>query len=212
MVHSLGACFAESTPRVSPIVNNISLKISSEDVLILWATINPSVSALSPALLNNYWVSCKSTSAFWLRRGYWACKGFDLQAVLIEFFPFFLATLFNIRVFSVFVISQSNSVSRSKSILCANSRASFTAECEPFSFSCFKASFRIQSSDKFKYQNKWIVDVYETVQVGSNPYPCYFLGGKDDECQVMHAVCVVIIFLTLISIFFFFFFFLIHWN
>ena len=52
----------------------------------LWscaATINPSDSALSPALLSHRWLSCKSTSAFWLRRGYWPCKGFDFQAVSI---------------------------------------------------------------------------------------------------------------------------------
>ena len=128
----------------------------------LWscaATINPSVSALSPALLSHWWVSCKSTSAFWLRRGYWPCKGFDFQAVSIAFFPFSLAILFNFWAFSVFFISPSNSVSRSKSISHANSLASFTTEREPFSFSCFKASSRIQLSHKFKYQKRPFADV-----------------------------------------------------
>ena len=35
VVNRLGACIAESTSRVSPIMKNISLKISSEEALIL---------------------------------------------------------------------------------------------------------------------------------------------------------------------------------
>ena len=35
MVNSLGDCIAESTPRVSFIMKNISLKISCEEALIL---------------------------------------------------------------------------------------------------------------------------------------------------------------------------------
>ena len=53
----------------------------------LWscaAAINLSVSALSPALLSYWWMSCMSTSAFWLRSGCWLCNDFDFQAV----FPF----------------------------------------------------------------------------------------------------------------------------
>ena len=49
----------------------------------LWscaATTNLSASTLSLALLGHWWVSCKSTSAFWFQRGYWP-------------FPFFLAIL-----------------------------------------------------------------------------------------------------------------------
>ena len=128
----------------------------------LWscaATINPLVSVVSPALLSHWWVSCKYTSAFWLWRGYWPCKGFDFQAVSIAFFPFSLAILFNFWAFSVFFISPSNLVSRSKSISRANFLASFTREWDPFYFSCFKASCSIQSSDKFKYRKRPIVDV-----------------------------------------------------
>ena len=127
----------------------------------LWscaATKNPSVSALSPALLSHRWVSCKSTSAFWLRRGYWPCKGFGFRAVSIAFLLFSLPILLNFRAFSVFFISPSNSVSRSKSISRSNSLASFTT-LWTFSFSCFKASCSIQSSDKFKYPRRPIVDV-----------------------------------------------------
>ena len=35
VVNSLGVCITESTSRISPITKNISLKISSEDTLIL---------------------------------------------------------------------------------------------------------------------------------------------------------------------------------
>ena len=138
----------------------------------LWSCaekINPSVSALSSALLRHWRVLCKSTSAFWLRRGYYPCKGFDFQAVSIAFFPFSLGILFNFQLFKffsilfkffVFFISPSNSVSRSKSISRANSLASFITEWEPFSFSCFKASRNIQPSDKFKYRKRPIVNYY----------------------------------------------------
>ena len=105
----------------------------------LWscaATIDLSVSALSSALLSYWWVSCMSTSTFWLRSGCWPCKGFDFQAVS-PFSPFSLAILINFKAFSVFFISTSNLVSRSTSILRANSVASFTTECEPFSFLSF---------------------------------------------------------------------------
>ena len=94
MVNSLGACIAESTPRVSHITKNISLKTSSEGNRILCL---PWASTLSRALLTHWWVSCKSTSAFWLRCGYWPCKGFDFQAVSITFFPFSLAIFFNFQ-------------------------------------------------------------------------------------------------------------------
>ena len=152
MVSSLGACITESTPRVSPIMKNISVKISSEEALILCGNNKP------VSFHHKYGTSqplmgvTKSTSALWFRRGYQPCQGFDFQAVSIAFFPFS-------RAFFMFFISPSNSVSRSKSISHANSLASFTTECEPFSFSCFKASSRIQLSHKFKYQKRPFADV-----------------------------------------------------
>ena len=101
VVNSLGACITEPTPRVCPITLQFLVKR-------LWSCvgkINPSVSTLSPALLNHWWVSCKSTSAFLLWSGYWLCNGFDFQAVSIAFFPYSLAIYFNFQAFSVFLIS-----------------------------------------------------------------------------------------------------------
>ena len=105
----------------------------------LWscaATIMPSVSALSPALVSHYWwLSCKSMSAFWLQSGYWPCNNFDFQVVSIAFFPFSLAILFNFQAFPMFFISPSNSVSRSKSISHTNSLTFFfTTEWNFFFF------------------------------------------------------------------------------
>ena len=126
----------------------------------LWscaAAINLSVSTLSPALLSYWWMSCMSTSAFWLWSGCWLCNDFEFQAVF-PFSPFSLAISINFRAFSVFFIFTSNLLSRSTSISRANSIASFTTECEPYSFLSFKASCSIQSSDKFKYRKRPIID------------------------------------------------------
>ena len=112
MVNSLGACITKPTPRVCPIMKNISQKISCEEAL-----------TISPALLSHWWMSCNSTSAFSIRCGYWSCNGFDFQAVSIAFFLFCLAIFFNFRAFFVFFVSPSNSVSRSRPIFCANSLA-----------------------------------------------------------------------------------------
>ena len=104
----------------------------------LWchvATIIPSVSAMSCALLSHYWwLSCKSMTAFWLQSGYWQCNRFDLQVLLIAFFPFSLAILFNFQAFPMFFISPSNSVSRSKSISHANSLTCFYNRVKLFFF------------------------------------------------------------------------------
>ena len=67
-----------------------SWRILAWKFLVKWlwscaATINPSVSTLSPALLSHWWVSCKSTSAFWLQSGYWPCNSFDFQTASIAF-------------------------------------------------------------------------------------------------------------------------------
>ena len=156
----------------------------------LWscaATINPSISALSPAVLSHWWVSCKSTSLFCLRSGYWPCKGFDFQAVSIAFYPFSLAILFNFWVFSVFFISPSNSVSRYKLISRANFLASFTKEWEPFSFSCFKASYSMQSSDKFKYRRCFIrkLELIQTPPLATS----WEVKTVNISLWVMHAMC-----------------------
>ena len=134
-------------------------------------------------------MSCKTKSAFWLRSGYWLCNVSQCQAVSIAFFPFSLAILFNLRAFSVLFISPSNSVSRSRSISLANSLASFTTECQPFPFSCIKASRSIQSSHKFKDRKRLIAMFYKIVRVGSNPSPRYFLGGKDVGYQHLGDAC-----------------------
>ena len=158
VVNSLGACLTEPSPRVRPIMKNINLKISCEEALIMCSDNKLFMLRHKPGTF-----SCKSKPAFWLRIGYWSYDGFDFQAVSIAFFPLNLlsvskAILFNFWPFSVFFISPSNSVFRSRSIFRANSLASFTAECELFSFSCFQASCTIQSSDKFKYWKRPIVE------------------------------------------------------
>ena len=48
VVISLGACITESTPRVSPIMKNISLKISSEEAPILCGNNKPFSRRLKP--------------------------------------------------------------------------------------------------------------------------------------------------------------------
>ena len=114
----------------------------------LWscaATLNLSVSALIPALLRYWWVSCMSTSTFWLRSGCWSCKGFDFQAVS-PFSHFSWAILLNFQAFFVSFISTSNLISRSRSILRAKSVASFTTECKPFFFYTFRLV--VTSSDR----------------------------------------------------------------
>ena len=136
-------------------------------------------------------MSCKSTSAFWLRSGYWPCNGFDFQAVSMAFFPFSLAIHFNFRAFSVFFISPSNSVSRSKSISRANSLASFTTECEPFSFSCFKASLASSHLINSSIEKDRSLMFYKTDRYESNPSPVTSWEVKtvDIGLWVMHAVC-----------------------
>ena len=49
MVNSFGACIAESTSRVGPIMKNISLKISSEEALILCSNNKPLNPRLKPS-------------------------------------------------------------------------------------------------------------------------------------------------------------------
>ena len=156
------------------------------------ATTNLSASNLSLALLSHWWVSCKSTPAFWFQRGYWSCKDFDFLAVSIAFFPFSLVILFNFAAFSMFFISPSNSVSRSKSISCANSLASLTTESEPFFFPVLKlvaaSSHLINSSTK----RDQLLMFYKTAQVESNLSPCYFLGGKGGEYHPLGDACCVL--------------------
>ena len=150
VVDSLGACITEPARRVCPIMKNTGLKVSSEKAQISAATINP---------INHWWLSCKSTSAFWLQSGFWSCNGFDFQEVFIAFFyslPFSLACLFIFQAFSVFPMQ-------------------ILWQCEPFSFSYFEASCRIQSPDKFKYQNKTNCSC-KAVRVSPNPSLLLLLG------------------------------------
>ena len=49
-VNSLGACITESTSRVSPIMKNISLKIFSEEALILCGNNKPFSLRLKPGM------------------------------------------------------------------------------------------------------------------------------------------------------------------
>ena len=81
VINSLGVCITESTPRLAQLWRILAWRCLVKRLWSSVATINSSVSTLSTALLSNWWVSCKSTSAFWLRRGYWTCKGFDFQAI-----------------------------------------------------------------------------------------------------------------------------------
>ena len=190
VVNCFGACIAEFTPRVSPIMENIIPKILKR----LWScavTINSSVSTLSPALLSLWWVSCKSTSAFWHRNGYWSCNGFYFQVVSIAFFPFSLAILFNFWAFSMFFISPSNWVLRSKSISHANSLDSFTTKCESFYFSCFKASCSIHASDKIKYRKKDRWCFIRQFELGQAPLivTSWDVKTVNIALWVMHAVC-----------------------
>ena len=129
----------------------LAKKNSSEEVLILCGNNKPLSVCLKPGTSEPLMGVIKSTSAFWIQREYWPCKGFDFQAVSIAFSFFSLAILFNFRAFSVFFIFPSNSF---------YSLAPFATDCEPFSFPCFKASCRIHSSDKFKYRKRPIVDVW----------------------------------------------------
>ena len=138
---------------------NTGLKVSSEKAQISAATINPSVSTFNAVLLNHWWLSCKSTSAFWLQSGFRSCNGFDFQEVFIAFFyslPFSLACLFIFQAFSVFPMQ-------------------ILWQCEPFSFSYFEASCRIQSPDKFKYQNNTNCSC-KAVRVSPNPSLLLLLG------------------------------------
>ena len=48
VVNSLGACITESTPRVSPIMKNISLEIFGEESLILCGNNKPFSLRLKP--------------------------------------------------------------------------------------------------------------------------------------------------------------------
>ena len=161
----------------------------------LWscaATTNLSASTLSLALLSHWWVSCKSRSAFWFQRGYWPCKDSDFLAVSIAFFPFSLAILFNFPAFSMFFISPSNSVSRTKSISHANSLASLTTESGFFFFYALKlvaGSSRLINSSTKKDQLSMF---YKIAQVESNLSPCYFLVGKDSEYHPLGDACCVL--------------------
>ena len=131
-----------------------------------------------------------STSAFWLRSGCWPWNGFDFQAVS-SFSTFSLAISLDYRAFSVFFISTSNLVSRSTSFSHANSAASFTTECEPFSFLSFKlvvASSNLINSSIAKDQSSIF---YQTVWFESNPLPRYFFRGKDNGHGPLGDACCV---------------------
>ena len=85
VINGLGACITESTPRVCHIMKNISLKISSEEALILCSDSKPfslhlKIGTFEPLIYISFLAST------------WYClsNGFDFQAVLIAFFPFSL--------------------------------------------------------------------------------------------------------------------------
>ena len=122
VVNNFDACITESTPRVNPYD---AWKFLVKRLWSCAATINLSVSALNPELLNHWGVSCFDYIGFLALK--WVFAMLRFWALSIVFFPFFLTILFSFRALSVFFISLSNSISRSKSISRANSLySSFT--------------------------------------------------------------------------------------
>ena len=138
---------------------------------------------------------CKSTSVVWLQRGYWPCKGFEFQAVLIALFPFSLAVLFNFQAFSVFFISPSNSVQNLNLLHPQILELLLQQSMNLFLFHVLKlvaASSHLINSSIKKDQLWCFIRQLELRQTSPPPLPHYSLKGKDGEYHPLGDGCCVL--------------------
>ena len=158
------------------------------------ATKSLSVSNLSPAIVSHWLLSCKSASAVRHWSWYWPCNAFAFQAKLIALFLFSLAVLFNFWAFPCFLSLPLNSVSRYKSIPCANSPASFATECVLFFHTLMLAVASGNLINSSIEKDRLSVSC-KTFRVGSKLTLGYFWGRKyDGHWALCHACCLFLSF------------------